>query len=429
MKNKSGLKKTVLYCVNTGFVIQCKHKIERINDMNKKDLLEIRRRFTKESTSIDYLAGCYVDSSKNKVCTFKGSFLNLADEEFFKYLDIAKKSLSGTIGNNIIEYEFPVIEEAPGGRQQILMALRDNPKDDNLLNAYYDHVIDTYDTVENYLILVYHDSYDVIVKSSDNKGLDESEETYTYIIVAICPVALDKPALCYNENTQAVESKERDWVVGVPETAVLFPSFTERSTDIHFCTVYSKNPKESHKEFVENGLGCEAIKTTDEIREEFYDIVRKNFDNEEAADKAILSITKDIHDVITSQYEEGQRNVSVSADDISSMISDDHRFTDEVVDKITKAYSDKFDEDLSTEVIIDEKLLRKNEEALQILELEDTVAELNLMLNSMPSEKIVEIKAPNEVSDKIVTKEIDGVRYVLIPADIVDITVNKISIN
>lgn len=397
--------------------------------MNKKDVLELRRRFTKESASIDYLAGCYVDSSKNKVCTFKGSFLNLADEEFFKYLDIAKKSLSGTIGNNLIEYEFPVIEEAPGGRQQILMALRDNPKDDNILNAYYDLVIDTYDTVENYLILVYHDSYDVLVKTSDNDKLDESEETYTYIIVAICPVTLDKPALCYNENTQAVESKVRDWVVGAPETSVLFPSFTERSTDVHFCTVYSKNPKDSHKEFVENGLGCEAIKTTDEIREEFYDIVRKQFDNDDYAEKAILSLTKDVHDVITSQYEKGQRNVSISAKDISDMISDDHRFTQDIVENITEAYEKTFTEELSTEVIVDEKLLKKNEDAIQILELEDTVVELSERLDAAPPEDIVEIKAPAEVTVKIHMREVDGERYLLIPADMVDITVNKTSVN
>lgn len=29
--------------------------------------------------------------------------------------------MSGTIGNNILELEFPTAEEAPGGRQQFLM--------------------------------------------------------------------------------------------------------------------------------------------------------------------------------------------------------------------------------------------------------------------------------------------------------------------
>ena len=37
---------------------------------------------------------------------------------------------------------------APGGHQQILMALRDSRlTDDNLVNAYYDLIIDTYDYV------------------------------------------------------------------------------------------------------------------------------------------------------------------------------------------------------------------------------------------------------------------------------------------
>lgn len=59
--------------------------------------------------------------TRNKVTTFGETFLNLEDEEFYKYLEIAKKVMSGTIGNNILELEFPTAEEAPGGRQQFLM--------------------------------------------------------------------------------------------------------------------------------------------------------------------------------------------------------------------------------------------------------------------------------------------------------------------
>ena len=37
---------------------------------------------------------------------FRGTFLNLDEEEFFKYLEIAKKTLSGTIGNQLLELSF-----------------------------------------------------------------------------------------------------------------------------------------------------------------------------------------------------------------------------------------------------------------------------------------------------------------------------------
>ena len=143
--------------------------------MNKKEIAEIKRRFKKESCTFTTMCGCYVDASKEKVVTFRETFLNLEDEEFHKYLEIAGKCLSGTLGNNLLELEFPIEEEAPGGHQQILMALRDSRlTDDNLVNAYYDLIIDTYDYVGNYLILLFHDAYDVPMKTKDNLDLGDS---------------------------------------------------------------------------------------------------------------------------------------------------------------------------------------------------------------------------------------------------------------
>ena len=137
--------------------------------MNKKDILEIKRRFKKDACTFTRMCGCYVDADRNKVLTFGETFLNLEDEEFHKYLEIAKKVLSGTIGNNLLELEFPASEEEAGGKQQFLMGLRDSClKSDELMEAFYDHVIDSYEYVGNYLILVFHDAYDVMTKTSDN---------------------------------------------------------------------------------------------------------------------------------------------------------------------------------------------------------------------------------------------------------------------
>jgi len=59
--------------------------------MNKKDILELKRRFKKDACTFTRLCGCYVDADRNKVTTFGETFLNLEDEEFYKYLEIAKK--------------------------------------------------------------------------------------------------------------------------------------------------------------------------------------------------------------------------------------------------------------------------------------------------------------------------------------------------
>ena len=131
--------------------------------MDKKGVAELKRRFTKENCTFTRLCGCYVDAGKNKVVDLSETFLNLEDEEFYKYLEIAKKTLSGTIGNNLLELNFPLDEEAAGGRQQFLLGLRESKlKNPELLERFYDMVIESYDYAGNYLILLFHDAYDVM---------------------------------------------------------------------------------------------------------------------------------------------------------------------------------------------------------------------------------------------------------------------------
>ena len=57
---------------------------------------------------------------------FKEAFLSLPEEEIYKYLDIFRKSLSGTLGKNLLNMEFPLEQEMGEGTQKSLMALRDS---------------------------------------------------------------------------------------------------------------------------------------------------------------------------------------------------------------------------------------------------------------------------------------------------------------
>lgn len=105
--------------------------------MNKKDILELKRRLKKDDCTFTKMCGCYVDGQKDIVLKFKETFLNLREEEFFKYLEIAKKTLSGTVGNNILELNFPLDEEGIGGRQLSLMELKKSKlKDDSMLDSF-----------------------------------------------------------------------------------------------------------------------------------------------------------------------------------------------------------------------------------------------------------------------------------------------------
>ena len=58
-------------------------------------------------------------------------------------------------------------------------------KDDALLDEFYNSIIENYDYTGNFLILLFHDAYDVITKTKDNAKLDEAEEVYEYIIKVV----------------------------------------------------------------------------------------------------------------------------------------------------------------------------------------------------------------------------------------------------
>lgn len=276
--------------------------------MNRKDILELKRRLKKDDCTFTRMCGCYVDASRNKVVSFGETFLNLEDEEFYKYLEIAKKTLSGTLSNNLLEFEFPMEEEAPGGRQQYLMALKSSAlKNNDLLERLYDLIIDNYAYAGNYLILVFHDAYDVMTKTSDNDKLDESEEVFEYLLCAICPVVLSKPGLGYREDENRIGPRIRDWIVSLPETGFLFPAFTDRSTDIHSVLCYHKNPKEPHSEFVEGVLGCASKRTAAEKKQAFEAIVKNAFGGDEDASRdGFYDIQEGLREAAEQSDEDGE---------------------------------------------------------------------------------------------------------------------------
>lgn len=354
--------------------------------MNKKEVLELKRRFKKEAATFTRVCGCYVDGNHNKVCKFGNTFLNLEEDEFYKYLEIANKALSGTIGNNLLELKFPIEEEEVGGRQHILMALRASKlEDENLLDTFYDLVIDTYDHAGNYLIVLFHDAYDVMSRTSDNNNLDESEEVYEYLICAICPVDLSKPGLGFLEDEHRIGSRVRDWVVGAVDTAFLFPAFNDRSTDIHSTLFYTKNTKEPHSEFMANGLGCGIERTATEQKMAFHSIVRNVLGAEdEHTDDVLLDLQQNLSDMIDEYAEthDDDEDVFLLDKEVVTKLLADSEISEEKAAKIEKSVDEAFGEKPpAAENVIDSKALVQNELRVEKMALEDQVGTLTVQLN------------------------------------------------
>lgn len=354
--------------------------------MNKKEVLELKRRFKKEAATFTRVCGCYVDGNHNKVCKFGNTFLNLEEDEFYKYLEIANKALSGTIGNNLLELKFPIEEEEVGGRQHILMALRASKlEDENLLDTFYDLVIDTYDHAGNYLIVLFHDAYDVMSRTSDNNNLDESEEVHEYLICAICPVDLSKPGLGFLEEEHRIGPRVRDWVVGAVDTAFLFPAFNDRSTDIHSTLFYTKNTKEPHSEFMANGLGCGIERTATEQKMAFHSIVRNVLGAEdEHTDDVLLDLQQNLSDMIDEYAEthDDDEDVFLLDKEVVTKLLADSDISEEKAAKIEKSVDEAFGEKPpAAENVIDSKALVQNELRVEKMALEDQVGTLTVQLN------------------------------------------------
>ena len=204
--------------------------------INREDMLELTRRMTPKRTSITRIAGCYVDRNGDFDGSFNTNFLKLSEAERAKNLNLAKTVPFSDTNKNLNKYEFKPEHMNPGSIWQLLMAMKDcGLKNDALMDAFYDIVMEHYKSDSEYAIIVFHDRYDIPAKTSDKERLWESEEVFEYIICVICPLA-------------------GRYEPGEPACGFLFPAFTDRSGDLNHVNIFQKNPEKPHMELAEKIL-------------------------------------------------------------------------------------------------------------------------------------------------------------------------------
>lgn len=371
--------------------------------MRKKDILELKRRLKKDHCTFTKMCGCYVNGEKHIILKFRETFLNLDEDEYFKYLEIAKKVLSGTIGNNILELNFPINDDLVNEKQISLMQLKSSQlKADTLLDNFYDSIIDNYDYTGNFLILIFHDAYDVITKTKDNAKLDESEEVYEYVLCAICPVSLSEPGLRYFEEENKIKARIRDWVVEAPTNGFVFPAFINRSSDVNSIMYYTKNAKDTHPELMENALGCDSKQTATIQKETFQSIIKDSFGaDEKKAEKIFMEVQENLNNMIDEYkaiYEDvDSEPITLKKDDIQSILIESG-IPEEVTTEIEKSYEEIFGDDLPlAENLIDSKVLKANEQIKREKHLQKQVEILQNRLEEVKQEVAVdnETSMPN----------------------------------
>lgn len=364
--------------------------------MRKKDILELKKRFKKDHCTFTKMCGCYVSSEKHIILNFRETFLNLEEEEYHKYLEIAKKVLSGTIGNNILELNFPLNEDLGNEKQTFLAQLKSSQlKNDALLDDFYKLIIENYDYAGNFLIIVFHDAYDVITKTNDDLKIDESEEVYEYVLCAICPVELSEPGLRYFEEENQIKARIRDWVVESPANGFVFPAFIDRSADVNSIMYYTKNPKDTHPELMENALGCFSRQTAAVQKETFEAIIKDTVSaDEEEADKIFMDIQDNLNTMIEeykAAYEDIEPEPITLTNKVVQNLLIESGVPEEVTTQIEKTYVDCFGSDIPlAESLIDTKALKAKEQRRKEESLQRQVEALKTMLDEVKQEAAAE---------------------------------------
>lgn len=267
--------------------------------MNKKETLEIRKQFTNENCAVTRICGCYVDAEKQIRTELKEAFLSLPEEEIFKYYEIFRKTLSGTIGKNLLNLEFPLAQEMPDGTQAWLLKLRDSRlTDDLLLEEFYEKIIHNYAYGENYYIILIHGAYDIPRKAQDGMEMfDASDDTYEYLLCSICPVKLSKAGLCYNAEKNSIEDRVRDWLVEAPDAGFLFPAFNDRNTDLHSMLYYTRNPEALQPALMEEFFGCPAPLSAKGQKETFQELLTETL-GDTCDYETVVSIHENLNELI-----------------------------------------------------------------------------------------------------------------------------------
>ena len=374
--------------------------------MNNKEIGEIRRHLRRDRSNMPAIYGCYVNDNKEIISQFRQPLGIMPENEAEKYFALLKRSLSGTIGKNLIDITFRTAQVADSPEHKLLMGLRESGlKDEEMLDAFYKKVIETVSLEGIYLILLGCDSYDVPFKSKDGESQrDNSDEVYTYIICAICPVKQTKATLHYVPEEKQFHDGAMNQIVSAPELGFLFPAFDDRATNIYNALYYTHDIKESHEDFVTAVFNTPIPKPAAEQKKSFEALLTNALDEE-----CNLDVVQTVHDQICQRIELHKESkvpepLMISKEEVKDVLA-----SCGVTDPHIAKFSVDYDEAFGFEAQLHPKNI-----------IDDRHFEIHT-----PD---VSIKVAPDRSDLIETRVIGGVKYILINAE-EDVEVNGVNIH
>ena len=374
--------------------------------MNDKEIGEIRRHLRRDRSNITKIYGCFVNDNKEIITEFSQSTGIMPENEGDKYFALFKRVISGAIGKNLIDITFKTAQVAGSPEHKLLMDLRESKlKDDELLHSFFQKIIDSVTMEGNYLILLGCDSYDVPFKGKDDiSSPDSSEETYTYLICAICPVKQTKANLHYVPQEKLFHDGAMNQPVSAPTLGFLFPAFDNRATNIYNALYYTHDVKTSQDALIEALFNTPVPMPAYEQKKCFEALLTTALGEE-----CSLDVVQTVHDQLCQRIElhkeaKVPEPLMIAKADVKEALAS-CGVSEEHLAKFSVDYDETFgfEADLHPKNIIDNKRFE--------IKTPD-----------------VSIKVDPTRSDLIETRIIGGVKYIMICAD-ENVEVNGVSIH
>lgn len=376
--------------------------------MNQKELREIRKRFTLDKDSISHVYGCYVNAAKDIVARMDMSMGLMEQEEAELYLKLLKKSISGTLGKNLLDIEFSTKQVEDSDEHRLLQALRQSHlRDEDMRELFYKRVIESLDFGDDsYVILLATDSYDIPFKGHDDEIWEEgSNEVFDYIICCICPVKDAKASLRYFAEEQNFRGASSGHVLGNPELGFMFPSFDDRSTNIYNALYYSRGLVDIHHEFIDGIFNIEKSPMSAGAQQHaFTDVLCESL-----GEDCSLDVVKAVHGQIRQQL----------------LVHKESKDPE-----VPELFVEDLDDVLKHSGVPEEKVEVFNEACRKEFGDQSILNPINVMESKKFEMKTPEVKitVDPEYTYLITTQEIDGSQYLLIPAG-EGVSVNGIDIS
>ena len=372
--------------------------------MNEKEIGEIRRRFRAEKSAINHVCGCLVNGNKTIVSEFDQNLSTLSVEEAENLLGALKKTLSGKIGKQLLDIEFSTAQVSDSEEYALLAGLRTSLlKDKELVGKLYEKIISALEIEGNYMILLTCDSYDVFSYGKDGQKSEESESIFSYILCAVCPCKASKPTLNYDVPAKCFYNVHAETVPAKPLLGFMYPSFEERKTNLYNALYYTGDLQNNHEEIASVLFGKQLPMPAAEQKEQFESVLC-----ETVGDECNYFTVRALQDQMKAIAEEHKLENKEEPLTIDKHGAGDLLRNCGVEEERVQAFEEKFDEVFGE----DAQLHVGNLTATGRTKIETP-------------EVTVQVKSGGE--EVIETREIGGIKYILIRADH-GVTVNGVNI-